>query len=64
MNLESGWSKQFAAIDDWSAWLAEGDETEETRTLRQNVEKGLPCGNAGFVQRLGEMVGRQLEFRP
>ncbi|MHB1293007.1 MAG: transposase [Sulfuricella sp.] len=64
LNLESGWSKQFAAIDDWSAWLAEGDETEETRTLRQNVEKGLPCGNAGFVQRLGKMVGRQLEFRP
>lgn len=64
LNLESVWSKQFAAIDDWSTWLAEGGETEEIQILRQNVEKGLPCGNTGFVQRLGKMVGRQLEYRP
>jgi len=64
LNSESGWSRQFAAVDDWSAWLSEGDKTEEIQTLRQNVEKGLPCGNTGFVQRLGKMVGRQLESRP
>ena len=64
LNLESDWSKQFAAIDDWSVWLAEGDETGEIQTLRQNVEKGLPCGDASFIQRLGKMVGRQLEYRP
>lgn len=64
LNLESNWSKRFPAIDDWSAWLAEGDETEEIRILRQNVEKGLPCGDASFVQLLGKMVGRQLEYRP
>jgi putative transposase len=64
LNLESGWSKQFAAIDDWSVWLAEGDMTEQIQTLRQNSEKGLPCGNAGFIQQLGKIVGRQLEYRP
>ena len=64
LDLESVWSKQFAAVNDWSAWLAEGDETEDIRILRQNVEKGLPCGNVGFVQRLGKIVGRQLEYRP
>lgn len=64
LNLESAWSKQFAAIDDWSVWLAEGDETEEIQTLRQNVEKGLPCGDASFIRRLGKIVGRQLEYRP
>lgn len=64
LNLESDWSKQFAAIDDWSAWLAEADETEEVKILRQNADKGLPCGNADFVQRLGMMVGRPLEYRP
>jgi len=64
LNLESAWNKQFAAIDDWSAWLSEGDETLEIQILRQNVEKGLPCGDASFIQRLGKIVGRPLESRP
>jgi putative transposase len=64
INFESDWRKRFPEIDGWSAWLAEGDETEEIRILRQNVEKGLPCGDARFVQKLGKMVGRQLEHRP
>ena len=64
LNLKSVWSKQFAVIDNWSAWLSEGDEMGEIQTLRQNVEKGLPCGGANFILRLGKMVGRQLEYRP
>jgi len=64
LNLESGWGKQFSTIVDWSAWLAEGDGKEEIQRLRQNVEKGLPCGNEDFVQRLGMMAGRQLVLRP
>ena len=64
LNPESDWSKKFAAIDDWSAWLAEGDETEKMHILRQNVEKGLPCGKTDFIQQLGKMVGRLLEYRP
>ena len=64
LNLESSWSKQFAVIDDWSAWLAEGDEAEEIQILRQNIDKGLPCGDESFVRRLGKIVGRGLEYRP
>ncbi len=64
LNPESGWSKQFAAVHDWSSWLAEGDEMEKTQILRQNADKGLPCGNADFVERLGEKIGRQLLCRP
>ncbi|MHB8849168.1 MAG: transposase [Burkholderiales bacterium] len=64
LNLESGWRKQFAAIDDWSAWLAEAGEIEKIRILRQNVEKGLPCGNESFVQGLGKIAGRHLEYQP
>jgi putative transposase len=64
LDLESGWNKQFAVVEDWSAWLSEGDEMEKVRILRQNAEKGLPCGNADFIQRLGLKVGRLLEFRP
>jgi putative transposase len=64
LNFESGWSKQFATIDDWSVWLAEGDATEQVQTIRQNSEKGLPCGNADFIQQLGKIAGRPLEYRP
>jgi len=51
-------------MEDWSAWLAEADEAEELQMLRRNVEKGLPCGSEGFVQKLGRQVGRLLEYRP
>lgn len=64
LNLESAWSKQFLVIEDWSAWLAEGDETEEMQTLRRNVDKGLPCGAEGFVKKLGKQAGRLLDYRP
>ncbi|MDA8327583.1 MAG: transposase [Betaproteobacteria bacterium] len=64
LNLEPDWRKQFAAIDDWSAWLSEADEIEKIRILRQNVEKGLPCGNESFVQRLGKIAERHLEYHP
>lgn len=64
LGAESAWGKQFAAIDDWSAWLAATGETEEVKILRQNADKGLPCGSTDFVQRLGMKVGRMLEYRP
>lgn len=64
LNPESRWSKQFSVMEDWSAWLSEGDEAEEIQILRRNVEKGLPCGSEGFVQKLGRQVGRLLEYRP
>ena len=64
ITLKSSWNKKFSSIDDWSAWLAEGDEKEEIQTLRKNIEKGLPCGTEGFIKRLGKLVGRELEYRP
>ena len=64
LNLESGWNGKLSAIEDWSAWLAEGDEEEELRTVRRNIERGLPCGSDDFVRRLGLKVGRLLDYRP
>ena len=64
LHPQSEWSKQFLAIENWSAWLSEGDEAEEMQVLRRNVEKGLPCGTESFVQELGRQVGRYLEPRP
>ena len=64
LNLESGWSRKFSAmIEDWSAWLSEGDEAEEIQVLRRNVDKGLPCGSVGFIKKLGRQAGRLLEYR-
>jgi putative transposase len=63
LDLESVWSKQFAMIENWSAWLAGGDEAEELQILRRNVEKGLPCGAESFVHALGKQVGRMLMHR-
>lgn len=58
------WRELLAAVPDWSAWLAEGDEAEELALLRRNVDKGLPCGTDAFVHRLEALAGRPLRFRP
>lgn len=63
LNLKSAWSKQFSVIEDWSAWLSEGDEAEKIQVLRRNVDKGLPCGSEDFVKKLGKQAGRLLEYR-
>ena len=64
LNTDTDWSKQFPVMADWSAWLSEEDETGEIQMLRRNIEKGLPCGYAAFIDKLGEQVGRLLEYRP
>jgi putative transposase len=64
LKLESGWSRQFSQTESWSDWLSAGDGAEEIQLLRRNVEKGLPCGSVGFVQELGKLAGRLLEYRP
>jgi len=61
---KSSWNKKFASIEDWSVWLAEGDEAEEIQMLRKNIEKGLPCGADSFIKRLSKLAGRELEYRP
>jgi putative transposase len=66
LSASPAWRKKFAALGNgsaWSAWLAEGDEDEELRVVRQNIDKGLPCGSKAFVDRLSQQVGRALNFR-
>ncbi len=64
LNPTSSWGCLLAGLDNWSGWLAEGDEEEELRTVRQNIERGLPCGSPDFIQRLAQQAGRALDFRP
>jgi putative transposase len=60
----AAWRARLAAVGDWSAWLAEGDEAEELSVLRRNVDKGLPCGSQTFIGRLEALADRPLRFRP
>jgi len=55
---------QSQQVDDWSAWLAEGDDPSELKMIRRNIEKGLPCGSERFITNLEKMIGRSLQFRP
>lgn len=57
---EPRWQRQFEAIGDWSAWLAEGDATLELGLLRKNATKGLPCGSEEFITSLESASGRRL----
>ena len=58
------WRDYFAAIDDWSAWLAWQDEPGSLDLLRRHVKRGLPCGSDAFIRRLEDMTGRNLRYRP
>ena len=58
------WIKLTGQIDDWSAWLAESDETTKLNLIRRNIEKGLPCGSDRFICRLEKIAGRPLQYQP
>lgn len=64
LTTKSSWRKQFEAIGDWSAWLAQGDEPQELEVLRRNADKGLPCGSEKFIRKLEKLTGRALQYRP
>ncbi|MDO8319552.1 transposase [Rhodoferax sp.] len=61
---DSPWHQQLATVPSWSNWLAQADDEQALNTLRLHANKGLPCGDDGFVAKLGGMVGRSLEPKP
>jgi putative transposase len=64
LTSKARWWKQFQQNDNWSEWLAEGDELKDLTELRRNSDKGLPCGSDFFVKKLEKKVGRLLQYRP
>ena len=58
------WEKLHEQVENWSAWLAEGDDPLELARVRRNTNKGLPCGSDRFIHNLEKMIGRTLRFRP
>ncbi len=49
---------------EWARWLALPENDESITTLRRNVLQGLPCGSHEFVEKLANLVGRDLHYRP
>ena len=64
LSNKTKWKKLTDHVDDWSAWLAEGDAPDELAVIRRNIDKGLPCGTDRFIRKLEKMIGRSLQFRP
>jgi len=46
------WTSLVRQIDNWSAWLAEGDDPAVLTKVRRNTDKGLPCGSDRFITNL------------
>ena len=63
LTADRNWWRRFASVGDWSKWLAQGDTPEQIDVLRRHVERGLPCGAAGFVRKLERIAGRVLSYR-
>jgi len=49
---------------EWSEWLALAGDEDSVNILRRNIEKGLPCGDDGFIGKLEKLSGRKLLYRP
>jgi len=54
----------LSGIDDWSDWLREGTEQEQTERLRQYTRTGRPLGEAGFAERIERETQRELKTKP
>ena len=63
LTADGHWRHQFEGMGSWSAWLAEGDETQTLGVLRKNASKGLPCGSDEFVEMLETTTGQRLRDR-
>jgi len=44
--------KVFEGVTDWAERLAEGEDEERLGIVRRNIQKNLPCGLDGFIEKL------------
>ncbi|HOZ45103.1 MAG TPA: transposase [Candidatus Hydrogenedentes bacterium] len=45
-------------VEDWAAWLCEGEDWAAVRHIRSQTHTGRPCGSAEFVDELERLLGR------
>ena len=48
----------------WSEWLSSSEKESVENIIERNIEKGLPCGSDGFIDRLEVATKRSLRFKP
>jgi len=48
----------------WSDWLALPERQGVVDVIQRNVEKGLPCGNDGFISELEVIAKKSLRYKP
>jgi len=48
----------------WSDWLALAESQNVTDIIKRNIEKGLPCGNNSFIDKLESVARRSLRYKP
>ena len=64
LSHDSKWRCKLGAIDDWSSWLASGDDQSAVERIRKTTASGQACGSQQFVELLQSRTGRNLERRP
>ena len=47
-------------IQDWRAWLHEGEEDDSVERIRRDTKTGRPCGSASFLVQLELLLSRTL----
>lgn len=52
------------AIGDWHDALEEPEDEHMLETIRIRTNRGFPCGDEDFINRLSEMLGHPIAFRP
>lgn len=50
-------------VQDWREYLDEGIAAWRAALLEKHLRTGRPCGDEQFVQRVGEVTGRELRLR-
>ena len=50
--------------ENWSNWLALTEDKNVTDIIQRNIEKGLPCGNDNFIDKLEAVAKRSLRYKP
>jgi hypothetical protein len=48
----------------WSTWLAESNDEERLGIVWRNIQKNLPCGSDVFIERLEQIAGKVMQYRP
>ena len=63
LSRDPKWTQLLRRINDWSAWLASGDDQSAVERIRKMTASGQACGSRQFVELLESRTGRNLEHR-